>query len=198
VKRIFDLVLAGVGALICVPLFAVIATAIWLTDGHPVFFRQERVRRGGRSFRIWKFRTMVLDAERRGIQLTVGNDPRITPIGHWLRKTKLDELPQLFNVLAGEMSIVGPRPEVPDYVALYNDDQRRVLELTPGITDPASIKYFDEGLLLAKSNDPHRLYREELMPEKIRLNLEYAATANVWTDLMVVFKTIHRTTRSAT
>lgn len=165
---------------------------IKLDDKGPVFFRQERVGYKGRPFRIWKFRTMVVDAEKIGKPLTVGRDPRITRVGYWLRKFKLDELPQLFNVLVGEMSLVGPRPEVPKYVALYTPEQRKVLDLVPGITDPASIKYRDESEILGRSPDPDRTYLEEIMPEKIRLNLEYAAHATVWSDFIIVLKTLFR------
>jgi lipopolysaccharide/colanic/teichoic acid biosynthesis glycosyltransferase len=165
---------------------------IKLDDGGAVFFRQVRVGRDGRLFRVWKFRTMIANAEQRGGPLTVGEDPRTTRIGRWLRRSKLDELPQLFNVLAGEMSLVGPRPEVPRYVALYSPDQRRVLDLVPGITDPASIVYRHESDLLARAPDPERHYIAVIMPEKIRINLAYAARATWWTDLVVVLDTLRR------
>jgi len=191
-KRLFDLFWTILGLLVLWPLFLLVALLIKLDDGGPVFFRQERVGYKGRLFRIWKFRTMVVDAEKIGKPLTVGRDPRITRVGYWLRKFKLDELPQLFNVLAGEMSLVGPRPEVPKYVALYTPGQRRVLDLVPGITDPASIKYRDESEILARSPDPERTYVEEIMPEKIRLNLEYAERATVWSDFIVILCTLLR------
>jgi len=191
-KRLFDLFWSILGLLILWPLFLVVALLIKLDDKGPVFFRQERVGYKGRPFRIWKFRTMVVDAEKIGKPLTVGRDPRITRVGYWLRKFKLDELPQLFNVLVGEMSLVGPRPEVPKYVALYTPEQRKVLDLVPGITDPASIKYRDESEILGRSPDPDRTYLEEIMPEKIRLNLEYAAHATVWSDFIIVLKTLFR------
>lgn len=191
-KRTLDLVLVGAGLLVCWPFLAAAALAIWLTDGRPIFFRQERIGRGGRPFKIWKFRTMVRDAERRGMAITVGRDPRITRVGHWLRKTKLDELPQLFNVLSGEMSLIGPRPEAPKYVALYTPEQRRVLDLTPGITDVASIAYCDENELLAACDDPEREYIEHIMPDKIRLNLEYAENASVLRDIGVIVRTLLR------
>lgn len=192
VKRAVDVAGATVGLLLLWPVFVAIAGAIALEDDGPVFFRQDRVGAGGRVFRMWKFRTMVVDAERQGRQLTVGDDPRITRVGHWLRRAKLDELPQLFNVLCGEMTFVGPRPEVPRYVALYTEAQRRVLALTPGITDPASLAYIDENTQLAVAADPERLYVEEVMPEKIRLNLEYAAHASVWSDLRMIGATMLR------
>lgn len=189
-KRLFDLFWAVTGLLVLSPLLAVIAFLIKVQDGGPVFFCQERVGHRGKRFRIWKFRTMVVGAEYKGMPLTVGRDPRITRLGHWLRRFKLDELPQLFNVLKGDMSLVGPRPEVPQYVALYDASQRRVLELVPGITDPASLKYRRESELLGQASDPERAYVEQIMPEKIRLNLEYAHHATVWTDFLVVVRTI--------
>lgn len=190
VKRLMDLLGAGVGLLLLWPFFLAVALAIKLDDRGPVFFRQERVGRFGRRFRIWKFRTMVMDAEKRGAQVTVGRDPRITRVGHTLRRFKLDEFPQLINVLVGEMSLVGPRPEVPRYVAEYSPEQRVVLELRPGITDPASISFRDEAALLAEKEDPEKAYLEEVMPEKIRINLDYAARASVFTDFAMVLKTL--------
>jgi len=189
-KRMCDILCAGVGLLVLWPFLLAVAVAIWLSDRGPVFFRQERVGRGGQSFRMWKFRTMVVNAEARGGQLTVGEDKRITGVGKWLRRLKLDELPQLLNVVAGQMSLVGPRPEVRRYTDLYTEDQRRVLDLMPGITDPASIRYRDESALLAQQADPERAYVEQVMPEKIRLNLEYAARANVLTDLGTILTTL--------
>jgi lipopolysaccharide/colanic/teichoic acid biosynthesis glycosyltransferase len=191
-KRLFDLCWTLPGLLVLWPAFLVIAMLIKLDDGGAVFFRQVRVGRDGRLFRVWKFRTMIANAEQRGGPLTVGEDPRTTRIGRWLRRSKLDELPQLFNVLAGEMSLVGPRPEVPRYVALYSPDQRRVLDLVPGITDPASIVYRHESDLLARAPDPERHYIAVIMPEKIRINLAYAARATWWTDLVVVLDTLRR------
>ena len=189
-KRLFDLCWTIPGLLVFWPAFLVIATLIKLDDGGPVFFRQRRVGRGGRLFRVWKFRTMIPRAEQCGGPLTIGADPRTTRFGKWLRHAKLDELPQLFNVLAGQMSLVGPRPEVPRYVALYSPDQRRVLDLVPGITDPASIAFRHESDLLARASDPEREYIEVFMPEKIRLNLAYAARATRWTDFGVVVHTL--------
>ena len=191
-KRACDVTGALLGLAVLWPLLLVIAAAIVVRDGKPVLFRQERVGRDGRPFRLWKFRTMTAGAEQRGRQITVGADPRITRIGRWLRAMKLDELPQLVNVLRGEMSLVGPRPEVPRYVALYTPAQRAVLALTPGITDPASLRYYDESRVLAGAADPDRLYVDEILPEKIRLNLEYAARATAWSDLGVVFATVRR------
>lgn len=191
-KRLFDLCWTLPGLLVLWPAFLVVALLIKLDDGGSVFFRQVRVGRGGKEFRVWKFRTMIAHAERRGGLLTVGEDPRTTRVGRWLRQSKLDELPQLFNVLADEMSLVGPRPEVPRYVALYSPDERRVLDLVPGITDPASIVYRHESDLLARASDPERHYVSVIMPDKIRLNLAYAARATRWTDLMIVLDTLRR------
>lgn len=189
-KRALDLFGAAVGLFLLWPILLTVGLLVRLEDGGPVFFRQERVGHGGRSFRMWKFRTMVPDAERTGGQLTVGRDPRITSVGHWLRLTKLDELPQLLNVLIGEMTLVGPRPEVPRYVSMYTPGQLDVLTLRPGITDPASLRFRDEAAVLARSADPERVYIEAVMPEKIRLNLEYASRATVWSDLAVVLATL--------
>jgi lipopolysaccharide/colanic/teichoic acid biosynthesis glycosyltransferase len=191
-KRMLDLVAAGSGIVLLSPLFLGLALLIKAQDGGPVFFRQERVGYRGRLFRIWKFRTMVPDAEGQGLPLTVGRDRRVTRVGAWLRRMKLDELPQLFNVLVGDMTFVGPRPEVPRYVASYGAEERQVLELVPGITDEASINYFDEATTLATAADPERLYVSEIIPQKIRINLAYAARATVWTDVRVILTTFHR------
>jgi lipopolysaccharide/colanic/teichoic acid biosynthesis glycosyltransferase len=188
-KRAFDLTLAICGLIILSPLLIALMGAIWHFDGRPCFFRQVRVGRNGVHFRIWKFRTMVCNAQAMGGELTVGRDTRITPIGKWLRKTKLDELPQLINIVCGEMSFVGPRPEVPFYVEKYTAEQRRVLELLPGITDEASIQFRDENEQLAREADPESAYLTKVMPEKIRLNLAYAQRANVIRDTGVILRT---------
>jgi lipopolysaccharide/colanic/teichoic acid biosynthesis glycosyltransferase len=159
-------------------------------QGRPIFFRQARVGYRGKPFRIWKFRTMVRDADKLGKPLTAGGDARVTRLGGWLRRTKLDELPQLFNVLIGDMSFVGPRPEVERYVDCYDTEQRKVLELTPGITDAASIRYRDEEQLLAGELDPEKVYISTIVPDKIRLNLEYASSANVIRDCVVILRTL--------
>ena len=186
-KRAFDLVGAGLGVVLLAPLLALLALLVKAEDGGPVLFKQERVGYRGRRFRIWKFRTMVPDAETRGLPLTVERDPRLTRIGAWMRRLKLDELPQLFNVLVGDMSLVGPRPDVPRYVALYRAPERRVLDLVPGMTDEGSIRYLDlgENALLAASPDPEPHYLEVIAPEKIRLSLAYAARATVGAELAV-------------
>jgi lipopolysaccharide/colanic/teichoic acid biosynthesis glycosyltransferase len=192
-KRTFDLVGAGLGVVLLAPLLALLALLVKAEDGGPVLFKQERVGYRGRRFRIWKFRTMVPDAGARGLPLTVGRDPRVTRIGAWLRRLKLDELPQLFNVLVGDMSLVGPRPDVPRYVAMYRAPERRVLELVPGMTDEAALSrnlFLDEDAMLAAAPDPERHYLAEIAPEKIRLSLAYAARATVWSDLRVILATL--------
>lgn len=191
-KRWFDFGSTLIGLVLLSPLFLFVAVVIKLDDRGPVFFRQERVGWKGRPFYVWKFRSMVVDAERRGGQLTVGNDPRITRVGSFLRATKLDELPQLINVLLGEMSLVGPRPEVPKYVALYTPEHKKVLEIKPGITDPASVKFRNESALLAGEADPEKVYVETIMPEKIRLNLDYALRRSMWQDVRIILQTIFR------
>jgi lipopolysaccharide/colanic/teichoic acid biosynthesis glycosyltransferase len=189
-KRTFDLVGAGLGVVLLAPLLALLALLVKAEDGGPVLFGQERVGYRGRRFRIWKFRTMVPDAEARGLSLTVRRDPRVTRIGAWLRRLKLDELPQLFNVLVGDMSLVGPRPDVPRYVALYRAPERRVFELVPGMTDEAALLFLDEDAMLAAAPDPEWHYLAEIAPEKIRLSLAYAARATVWSDLRVILATL--------
>jgi len=189
-KRLFDIFWATFGLILLWPVFLAVALLCKLEDRGPVFFRQERIGWKGRPFQIWKFRTMVVDAERLGPSITVGGDPRITRIGRWLRQSKLDELPQLINVLLGEMSLVGPRPEVPFYVGMYSEEQRRVLDLRPGITDLASIKFRRESDLLATAEDPGRSYLEEIMPEKIQINLRYATQAGLLQDFKVILMTL--------
>lgn len=189
-KRAFDLFWSSLGLAILLPLLLLVALLVKLEDGGPVFFRQVRIGRGGRPFRIWKFRTMVVDAERRGRALTVGEDDRITRIGRHLRRTKLDELPQLLNVLVGEMSLVGPRPEVPRYVERYTEPQRAILALRPGITDLASIKYRNESDLLGKAEDPETTYVQVVLPDKIQINLAYAARSGVGADFLVILATL--------
>jgi lipopolysaccharide/colanic/teichoic acid biosynthesis glycosyltransferase len=190
-KRVIDLVVSSLALALLAPLMLVLAAWIKWDSPGPVFFRQERVGRGGRVFRIHKFRTMVQDAPARGPSLTVGEDPRITRAGRWLRRSKLDELPQLLDVLAGHMSVVGPRPEVPHYVALYPPDLReRVLSIRPGITDPVSLQLADESQLLARAADPEREYREVILPAKLRAAAEYAERATLLSDLRVLGQTL--------
>lgn len=188
--RAFDLLAALVGLLVLLPILLLVAIIIKLEDNGPVFFKQVRVGRGGHPFKIWKFRTMVVNAESMGRSITVGNDQRITRTGVWLRKSKLDELPQLINVVIGEMGFVGPRPEVPRYVALYTEEQRKVLELRPGVTDLASIAYRNESELLKDQPDPEAFYVQQVMVDKIRINLKYAAGANIWRNIKVILATI--------
>lgn len=189
-KRLLDLVLSAVGLFCLAPLFGFLAVAIKGEDGGPVFFRQWRTGLYGRPFRIWKFRTM--STEKSGPEVTVGEDSRITRVGKWLRAGKLDELPQLINVLMGEMTLVGPRPEVPSYTELYTADQRKVLDFVPGITDPASLLYYQEAELLADQPDPLRYYIDTVMPDKIRINLDYAKSATVWSDFEILLRTLFR------
>jgi len=178
------------GLLVIWPLMLIIALLVKAEDGGAVLFRQERIGRRGRPFRMWKFRTMVPDAETLGPQITAAGDHRITRVGAWLRRQKLDELPQIFNVLSGEMTMVGPRPEVPKYVGMYTPEQRSVLELDPGITDQASVLFADEAALLAGKADPEAFYIERIVPEKIRINLEYADRATPLRDFEVVLETL--------
>ena len=194
-QRIFDLVAASFGLVLLSPLFAVVAVLIKRSSPGPVFYRQERVGRGGRPFWIFKFRTMRPDADRLGGPLTVGADPRITPVGAVLRKYKLDELPQLINVVLGDMALVGPRPEVLRYVAHYDERQRRVLDVRPGITDPASIAYRDENALLAGAADPEATYIREVMPAKLAMNLEYLERRTLMTDLGIILDTFAKVFR---
>ncbi|MDZ8184578.1 MAG: sugar transferase [Nostoc sp. ChiSLP02] len=191
-KRIFDLFFAILGISILLPLF--LAIAIWIKLDSPgnVLFRQTRIGRFGREFKIYKFRTMVADAERRGQQITVAKDSRITRSGEFLRKYKLDELPQLFNVVKGEMSLVGPRPEVPKYVAYYTPEQRRVLDVLPGITDPASIKFSNESELLKDTTNSESVYIKEIMPQKLELNMQYLGKDNLGFAILVILKTLQQ------
>lgn len=188
-KRAFDIVASFLGLVILLVPFLIVAIVIKCTSKGPVFFRQERVGKGGKTFRIFKFRTMVVDAEKKGLQITVGKDSRVTGIGKFLRKTKLDELPQLINVFIGQMSFVGPRPEVPHYVEMYNDYQRNILRIKPGITELASIVYRDENEVLAQSENPEQTYINEIMPKKIELNMEYMQKMSFWYDIKLIFKT---------
>lgn len=189
IKRLFALLLSLFGLLLLSPLLLIVALIIISTSRGPVFFQQNRVGQYGRFFRIYKFRTMEVDAEKKG-QLTVGKDERITGIGHLLRKTNIDELPQLINVLKGEMSLVGPRPEVPRFVALYTDEQRKVLNIKPGMTDYASLKYRNENELLGNSKNPEEYYITDVMPKKLALNLEYINTKSMILDVKLIIYTI--------
>lgn len=192
-KRIFDVLAAGLGLLVLSPLLALAALWVRLDSPGPVLFRQVRIGRHGEPFVIHKFRTMRVEP---GAAITVGEDPRITRSGRWLRSTKLDELPQLWDVLRGAMSLVGPRPELPAYVALYPAGLReQVLAVRPGITDPASLAFSHEAELLAAAADPEREYREVIMPAKLRLSADYAARASLHTDLGLILQTLRRVLR---
>ena len=189
-KRAFDVAVSGAALVALSPLFLVLALAVKLDSPGPVFYRQTRVGRGGKPFRIFKFRSMVDGADRRGPAITASGDPRITRTGAFLRRTKLDELAQLINVFLGQMSFVGPRPEVEQYVKLYTPYQRQVLLVRPGITDYASIAYRNESELLARADDPQRYYVETLMPAKIELNMKYLREISLAADLKLIFRTV--------
>lgn len=190
-KRLFDIAFATLALLLLCPLLLAVALWVRLDSPGPVFFRQQRVGQGGRPFGIYKFRTMRTDAEALGPQITVGRDARITRAGAWLRRAKVDELPQFLNVLRGDMSVVGPRPEVPRYVAQYPADVRAtVLSIRPGITDLASIEFRDESALLARSTDPERTYVEQILPAKLRHAQQYVRTRSLWLDLRIIALTV--------
>ena len=189
-KRLVDIVLSLFGLLVLLPFFAVAAVAIVLDSKGGVFFLQTRVGKDNKDFKLFKFRTMGVNAESKG-QLTIGgNDSRITRVGHFLRRYKLDELPQLLNVLLGDMSLVGPRPEVRRYVDLYAPEQQQVLSIKPGLTDYASIKYVDESELLAKAENPEQFYIKTIMPDKLAINLKYIKSRSLAMDMGILFKTI--------
>lgn len=187
-KRLFDIVCSLIGMIVLSPLFLVVALAVALTSPGGVLFRQERIGLGGKPFTIYKFRTMRKDNA--GLKITTAKDCRITPVGKVLRKTKLDELPQLWNVLRGDMSFVGPRPEVREYTDLYTEEQRQIFLVRPGITGVASIRFRNENDLLSSSDDPNRTYIEEVMPEKLRLDLSYLPRAGVLYDIALILETL--------
>ena len=189
-KRTFDLFFACLGILVCTPLLLGIAVFLKLDSRGTLLYRGLRVGKGGRQFHILKFRTMVVNAEAIGGPSTSDDDPRVTRLGKLLRRWKLDELPQLANIIRGEMSFVGPRPEVPLEVARYDERQRRLLEVLPGITDYASIRFRNEGEILKGAADPHQAYRERIQPEKIRLGLEYVDNRSLATDVKIIFMTV--------
>ncbi|MEJ5266111.1 MAG: sugar transferase [Bacteroidales bacterium] len=187
--RLFDLLFSLLGLIILLPVFIIVAILIKITSKGPVFFIQKRVGKDNRDFSLIKFRTMYQDADKSGL-LTVGEkDPRITPVGYFLRKYKIDELPQLINVLKGDMSLVGPRPEVRKYVELYSEEQKQILKFRPGITDLASIKYVNENEILKQADDPEEFYVRYIMPDKIRLNMEYLSKPTVKKYFSIIFKT---------
>ena len=186
-KRAFDILCSFLGLVVLSPVLLVVSVLVAVTSPGGVFFRQERIGKDGKPFRIFKFRSMRTDNA--GLKITTGNDSRITPVGRFLRKSKIDELPQLINVLVGDMSFVGPRPEVADYVNLYTPYQQQVLLVRPGITGLASIRFRNENDLLTASDDPNRTYVEQIMPRKIDLDLEYIPHASVFYDIKLIFQT---------
>jgi lipopolysaccharide/colanic/teichoic acid biosynthesis glycosyltransferase len=188
-KRLIDIIAAGMGLLALAPLFAVVALLIKLDSPGPVFFKQQRIGKGFRPFWIYKFRTMRHDAPD-AMPLTVGADRRITRVGHFLRRSKLDELPQLLNILLGDMTIVGPRPEVPRYVEAFHRDYEEILTVRPGLTDLASLKYRDESTLLGQSADPEQEYLRRVLPDKIRLGKEYIRRSSLAFDMCLIMKTL--------
>ena len=191
-KRIFDIICSLFGLLILMPVLVVISLWVAFSSKGGVFYLQKRVGIYGNDFSLFKFRTMQTGSDKKGL-LTVGmNDSRITQIGIILRKYKLDELPQLINVLIGDMSLVGPRPEVRKYVLMYNNEQKKVLSVRPGITDFASIEYFDENRILGESENPEETYIQVIMPHKLKLNLKYVASQSVLTDLKIIVKTLKK------
>jgi lipopolysaccharide/colanic/teichoic acid biosynthesis glycosyltransferase len=191
-KRGFDIVVSLTALILLIPPMVVAATIIKLDSEGPVFFKQERIGKGFRPFWIYKFRTMRKPANGNGSQVTVGNDPRITRIGWFLRQTKIDELPQLINILRGEMSFVGPRPEVPRYVQLFQQDYREILTVRPGLTDLASLKYRDEAALLARATNPEEEYTTRVLPDKIELAKDYLRQASLLFDLKIICKTLFK------
>lgn len=188
-KRLFDIIASGLGLIVLSPVFLILAIWIKCDSEGPVFYRQVRVGRWNKDFRIFKFRSMRVGADKGSLVTIGGRDPRITRSGYFIRKFKFDELPQLINVLVGDMSLVGPRPEVRHYVDYYTPEQMHVLDVRPGITDPASIKFRNENELMEKAEDPEKYYIEVIMQEKIRLYLEYVEKHNFLYDLGLIFKT---------
>jgi lipopolysaccharide/colanic/teichoic acid biosynthesis glycosyltransferase len=191
-KRIFDIVFSLIGLVILSPLFIVISCCVGFSSSGGVFYRQVRVGKDQKDFYLLKFRTMYTNSDKKGLLTVGGRDPRITPVGFYLRKYKVDELPQLLNVLFGSMSLVGPRPEVRKYVEMYSPEQKQVLKVKPGITDYASLEYFSENELLAKSTDPEATYISEIMPAKLALNQKYISEAGLITDLKIILRTLKK------
>lgn len=189
-KRLLDITASGLGLIFLSPLFLIVALWIKSDSPGPVFYRQSRVGRYGKDFRLFKFRSMRVGSDKKGLITVGGHDPRVTRSGYYIRKYKLDELPQLINVFIGDMSLVGPRPEVRKYVDLYTPEQLHVLDVRPGITDLASIRYRNENELLAKASDPEQYYREVVMQDKLRINLQYISDHSFFRDLKIIFMTI--------
>lgn len=188
-KRLFDIIASGLGLIALSPLFAVLAIWIKVDSKGPVFYRQVRVGKDNKNFRLFKFRSMRPDSDKLGLITIGGRDPRVTRSGYYIRKYKLDEFPQLINVFKGDMSLVGPRPEVRKYVDLYTPEQMRVLSVRPGITSLASIRYRNENEILAASDDPNKCYIEQVMPDKLSIDLEYVPKANLLTDIKLILST---------
>ena len=188
-KRIFDVTASGLGLLLLSPLFLIVAIWIRLDSPGPVFYRQTRVGRYNKDFRLLKFRSMRVGSDKKGLITVGGRDPRVTRSGYWIRKYKLDELPQLINVFKGDMSLVGPRPEVRKYVDLYTPEQLHVLDVRPGITDMASIRYRNENELLEQAADPEQFYRDTVMQDKLRINLEYVSDHSFFKDIRIILIT---------
>ncbi len=191
-KRLFDIFFSFFAVFLLMPLFFFLALIILSDSKGGVFYKQVRVGKRGVQFYVFKFRTMRTDAHKQGLLTVGGRDKRITRVGYYLRKYKLDELPQFINILIGDMSFVGPRPEVPKYVEMYNQEQLKVLNVQPGLTDYASIEYMDENELLAQSNEPEKTYIEEIMPAKLKLNLKYIEDMSFSTDLKIIFRTLSK------
>lgn len=189
-KRIFDIVFSFIGLVILLPFFIIMALLIIIDSRGGVFYKQARVGKNGIDFYLFKFRSMRTGADKKGLLTVGGRDSRITRMGYFIRKYKIDELPQLLNVFLGDMSLVGPRPEVRKYVDLYNEKQKQVLSVKPGITDYASIEYSNENELLGKAENPEQVYIDEIMPEKLKLNLKYIDEQGIITDLKIIFKTV--------
>ena len=188
-KRLFDIFASGIGLLVLSPLFLVVAIWIKCDSKGPVFYKQQRVGRGNKDFWLYKFRSMRPGSDKQGLITVGGRDPRVTRSGYFIRKYKLDELPQLINVFLGDMSLVGPRPEVRKYVEMYTQEQMHVLDVRPGITDLASIRYRNENELLEQAEDPDRYYVEVIMQDKLKINLEYVAEHSFWYDIKLIFMT---------
>jgi lipopolysaccharide/colanic/teichoic acid biosynthesis glycosyltransferase len=189
-KRALDVLCSAVGIAALSPVFLLAACCVKLSSRGPAFYRQTRIGKDGRQFQILKFRSMVVEAEKRGLAITVSGDRRVTAVGKLLRRYKVDELPQLWNVLCGEMSLVGPRPELPIYVAAYTPEQRRVLSVRPGITDPATLAYRNEEEILADRDDPEQFYRAQVLPDKLERNLAYLQRISFGGDLRILFETV--------
>ena len=196
-KRLFDVFCSSVGFFFLSPLLISIGASIKISDGGPVFFVQERMGRNFRPFKLYKFRTMVMDAQKKGLAITAADDPRITRVGGFLRRSKLDELPQLINVINGDMSLVGPRPEVQKYVQLFEKEYREILTVRPGLTDYAALEFIDEEAILGSYDDREAAYVEEVLPRKIELYHKYLVNQGLGTDVSIILKTLFRSFRSS-